>query len=331
MRRSSPLSNFCLLLCSLLLVASAGCRGFGSTPVCLSGARMAATGECESQRSPVHHLPFRDGYVTRVMQGYHGYISHKEDLAYSFDFRCKDGTPITASKGGRVWAVREDSDRGCNDPSCVDDANYIIIDHGDGTYSEYYHLRQMGAIVEVGERVCQGQVIGLCGSTGYSSGPHLHFALTDVTRHTVPVRFREAYDRGYGYPVPETTYRSDNERESVCPDVSYSTLGEDAFAHHGITLKKELPIVVTEPDEKIEVAGRYYGQHPNVAVHRKTIEGDSWTDECIPVDEDGDFRAKMTWPSERFPDGPYWFMITGADKDCFSPGWSWSYKIFVRS
>ena len=264
------------------------------------------------------------------MQGYHGYVSHKEDLAYSYDFRCEEGTPVAASRGGRVWAVREDSDKGCDSRACVDDANYIIIDHGDGTFSEYYHLRQYGAIVEEGEKVCRGQVIGLCGSTGYSSGPHLHFALTDATRHTIPVQFREAQQTGFGFGVPETTYVSENARDTSCGDTRYSRLSRDAFAHHGIVVDQKLPIVLTDPEEIIRVSGTYYGSHPNVAIHRKPLDGTSWIDECVPVEDDGDFSARMSWPEKRFPDGAYWFMITGADAECYSPGWAWSYKLYVR-
>lgn len=315
----------------LTITALTACRGFGASPVCLSGARMASTGECQSQRAPLHHLPFREGFETRIQQGYHGYVSHKEDLAYAYDFRCDEGTPVTASRSGRVWDVREDSNHGCDDPSCVEDANYIILDHGDGTFSEYYHLRHLGAIVEPGETVCRGQVIGLCGNTGYSTGPHLHFAVTDATRHTIPSRFPEAHRRGWGFPVPETTYRSENRRLSTCRPPDYSSLDADAFAHQGITLDEPLPIVITDRERPIELAGTYFGGHPMISVHRKALNGASWTDECIPVDHKGRFRGRVAWPSSRFPDGAYWLMITGADEDCYAPGWSWSYKIFIRS
>ena len=315
------------VLASCVIVAS--CTGFGSAPVCLAGARLGPQGKCRSQQAPVHHIPFREGFKTKVMQGFHGYLSHKEDLAYSIDYGCKEGTPITASKGGRVWAIREDSDKGCPDPSCIEDANYVVIDHGDGTYSEYYHLRQLGAIVEPGEQVCAGQVIGLCGNTGYSSGPHLHFAVTDASRHTVPVRVREAHERGFGFVVPETVYTSQNELRAQCGPTTFSKLPRDAFTHHGVVMDNKLPAVVDDPAKSFAVEGTYHGDHPNVAIHRKLIDGGSWVDECVPVDEDGEFSARIKWPRERFKEGTYWFMITGADKDCLSPGWAWSYKLQV--
>ncbi len=313
------------------LVVLSGCTGFGSTPVCMAGARLGPRGHCRSQRAPLHHIPFREGFKTKVMQGFDGYLSHKEDLAFSIDFRCPLGTPVTASRDGRVWAVREDSNKGCGDPSCVNDANYVILDHGDGTYSEYYHLRELGALVEPGDQVCAGQVIGLSGNTGFSTGPHLHFALTDVTRHTVPVRLYEAInEHNFGFIVPETTYVSQNRLHAVCAPTSYSTLPYEAFAQQGIMLSTHLPIVVEHPDRAVTVEGVYHGDHPNVAIHRKRVDGGSWIDECLPVDADGSFAARIKWPHERFKPGAYWFMITGADKDCLSPGWAWSYKVQVR-
>lgn len=268
------------------------------------------------------------------MQGYHGYLSHKEDLAFSLDFGCEEGDPIVASRAGRVWDARTDSKRGCPDMSCVEDANYVIIDHGDGTFSEYYHLRHFGALVQPGEQVCAGQLIGLCGNTGFSTGSHLHFALTDATRRTIPVRFFEAMEaqRGYGFVVPESEYTSLNNMVGVCEDTAFSPISRAAFAHQGIILRDELPMVVEdrrkhEEENGYALRGTYYGEHPNVAVHRKSLDEGVWLDECIPVDADGEFSARVRWPSDRFSPGGYWFMMSGADEDCLSPGWAWAYRV----
>lgn len=49
--------------------------------------------------------------------------------------------------------------------------------HEDGTFGEYSHLLHLGTLVEKGDIVEQNQEIGFSGNTGYSSGPHLHFAV----------------------------------------------------------------------------------------------------------------------------------------------------------
>jgi murein DD-endopeptidase MepM/ murein hydrolase activator NlpD len=57
--------------------------------------------------------------------------------------------------------------------------NLIILDHGNGWESRYAHLSQVN--VSCGQNVGQGDVIGLMGSTGNSTGPHLHFELMNST------------------------------------------------------------------------------------------------------------------------------------------------------
>lgn len=318
-----------VLLVACALAALAGCASGPSTPVCIGGGSLKGH-RCRAQEAKVHHLPFRDGFQTKVMQGFHGYLSHKEDLAYSVDLKCDEGVPITASKDGVVWALKEDSDSGCADPSCMDDANYVIIDNGDGTYAEYYHLRHLGVLVEEGQSVCAGQVIALCGNTGYSTGPHLHFSVTDATRRTVPFQFIEARrQHKFGFPIPDEGLVSHNRVHATCKPSKTSNLGRDAFAHHGIVLDRPMPTTVTERAPQ-RLRGRYFGDHPRVALHRKSINGGSWLDQCVAVDEDGRFEIEYGWPHTRWSAGVYWIMITGASADCLAPGWSWSYKLRLR-
>ena len=53
--------------------------------------------------------------------------------------------------------------------------NRVTIDHGDGVVTKYYHMKNGSICVAVGDRVTAGQEIGYMGSTGYSTGAHLHF------------------------------------------------------------------------------------------------------------------------------------------------------------
>ncbi|MFU8803299.1 MAG: M23 family metallopeptidase, partial [Bradymonadaceae bacterium] len=196
-------------------------------------------------------------------------------------------------------------------------------------YSEYAHLLHKGVTVEAGEHVCAGQVIGLCGNTGFSGGPHLHFSLRDATRHTIPFQFREGRDRGFGFVVPDAVYESENKRQLHCGKTPYSMFEREAFAHQGILLRRPIPAVLDESNRTMRIEGVYYGNKSHVAVHRKVTNGGKWIEECVAVDKKGRFRTTMEWPSTSYPDGYYWFMITGSSAGCRSAGWSWSYKVLV--
>ena len=79
------------------------------------------------------------------------------------DMACPEGTPILAAMSGKI------SDVGTNRTY----GNYIIINHGNGYQTLYAHMSK--AIAKKGQWVSQGTKIGLVGTTGYSTGPHLHF------------------------------------------------------------------------------------------------------------------------------------------------------------
>jgi len=62
-----------------------------------------------------------------------------------------------------------------------------MLDHGNGVRSLYGHLKRVD--VKVGQRVAKGQVIGLVGSTGRSTGPHLHYEVLMAGKPVDPSRF----------------------------------------------------------------------------------------------------------------------------------------------
>ena len=92
---------------------------------------------------------------------------HKEYRMHNgIDMACAEGTPIYATRGGKVEIATYSSSAG----------NYVQINHGDGYRSVYMHMTHY--IVKSGQYVAQGQVIGYVGSTGVSTGAHLHFGIS---------------------------------------------------------------------------------------------------------------------------------------------------------
>ncbi|HDT14496.1 MAG TPA: M23 family metallopeptidase [Candidatus Aminicenantes bacterium] len=87
-----------------------------------------------------------------------------QSLHTGLDLRVPFGESIKATNAGRV-AMASDLYMG---------GKTVIIDHGLGVFSSYGHLSEL--LVKRGEAVTKGQTVGLCGSTGRSTGPHLHWA-----------------------------------------------------------------------------------------------------------------------------------------------------------
>lgn len=115
----------------------------------------------------------------RIDQGYGGHFSHSDPQnRYAVDFAAAIGTPVLAARDGVVMQVESDFDKaGLNREKYGGRANFVRILHDDGSMTLYGHLKADGALVRVGQRVRGGQQIGLSGNTGFTTGPHLHFAV----------------------------------------------------------------------------------------------------------------------------------------------------------
>lgn len=92
---------------------------------------------------------------------------------------------VVAVKAGTVIISTYNSARG----------NYVVISHGSGNTSLYQHLSSRA--VSVGDVVKQGQAIGVTGASGISSGPHLHFELTENGVQIDPLRYLTGYIQGW--------------------------------------------------------------------------------------------------------------------------------------
>ena len=109
---------------------------------------------------PINYTRFSSPFGYRIHPIYGDWRMH-----YGVDLSAPQGTPIYATRGGRVTYATYDSSSGY----------YVSINHLDGFVSKYLHMTHY--IVSPGQYVAAGQIIGYCGSTGASTGPHLHFSL----------------------------------------------------------------------------------------------------------------------------------------------------------
>ena len=98
-----------------------------------------------------------------------GYRDHpvagEAKFHYGVDLAADAGTPIVASRSGTVTVATYESSAGY----------YVVIDHLDSYTSRYMHMQKF--IVTEGQFVVAGQIIGYCGSSGVSTGAHLHFGI----------------------------------------------------------------------------------------------------------------------------------------------------------
>lgn len=129
-----------------------------------------------------YQLPWsgRQGEIG-VSQSYTGAYSHHKGTQSEFavDFSLPEGTEVLAARGGIVSRL-QDGKTACGGKKFIGEANYVVIDHGDGTSALYLHLQ--GVTVDKGQKVSQGQLIGYSGKTGYTNcDPHLHFQVQETT------------------------------------------------------------------------------------------------------------------------------------------------------
>lgn len=148
--------------------------------------------------------PFAPGESFVIGQAFGGDFSHTDPASYyAVDISMPVGTPIHAAREGVIM----DQERwfhgaGANREYHGQRANFIRILHDDGTMAVYAHLDYDGIRVHTGQRVRRGQLLGKSGNTGFSSGPHLHFAIQrnrDMALVSVPFEFEDA-DNGAQSP-----------------------------------------------------------------------------------------------------------------------------------
>ena len=170
----------------------------GLPPDALSDLELQAVpGRPVTAQMQEYRKPFSEYADWRISQGFHGQASHGDALnAYAVDFALLMGTPVKAARSGVVMEVIDNHpDRGGVRRSDLDNANIVRIVHEDGSMAVYGHLLQDSVTVKPGQWLPAGAVIAQSGNSGYSHGPHLHFAVqinTGMQLQSVPFRMRAA-------------------------------------------------------------------------------------------------------------------------------------------
>ena len=125
------------------------------------------------KRTPINNARITSSFSNRRKHPVLGYTrAHK-----GVDFRASAGTPIPAAGAGRVVARGYNSGHG----------NYIKLRHNSSFETLYAHMSRFAKGVVVGTTVKQGQTIGYVGSTGLSTGPHLHYEIIKDGKHVNPM------------------------------------------------------------------------------------------------------------------------------------------------
>lgn len=125
------------------------------------------------KRTPINNAKVTSSFSNRRKHPVLGYTrAHK-----GVDFRASTGTPIPAAGAGRVVARGYNSGHG----------NYIKLRHNASYETLYAHMSRFAKGVVVGTTVKQGQTIGYVGSTGLSTGPHLHYEIIKDGKHVNPM------------------------------------------------------------------------------------------------------------------------------------------------
>lgn len=185
----------------------------------LEGFVSAVFAACTTDEPPAppegYLLPLECEMTVTVTQGNDGDTSHTGGSRYAFDFGIPRDTPVVAMADGEVVLTYDETGPGdpCYDgggSDCNPYTNFVSLRHGDGTATVYKHLNAVA--VTAGQVVSRAEVIGHSGTTGWSTGPHLHVARTEDCGQSycvsIPLSFADV--PGDGVPVTGQSVTSGN-------------------------------------------------------------------------------------------------------------------------
>lgn len=297
-----------VFLSTALVLFSAAAAPQESAP----GVSPDLTQPAERARALRLKLPFAEGAEFLCCQGIGGIISHQRGSLneFAWDFEMPVGTPVHASAHGRVVLVVDEHSVGGYDESMRSKANAVWIDHGGGALSSYVHLAQDSSLVQVGQLVRAGQAIALSGNTGYSVGPHLHFAVINGLGKSLKASFLDA-----GVPVEGKTYVSQNDGLDCTWWEGDSKIPGDLFADAGIHLSVAPSAHIWDPKATQTFAG-YCPWKDKVVFFASTWSGSrTLIHKQVPVRGDGSFEINLEPSALRYLLSHSRFRVSMAPRD----------------
>jgi len=129
---------------------------------------------------PQYYFPYPSSSIKITRGG----LGHHNGTGPAYDFAGPLGSPVLAGRSGTV--VRADYSN--DDPHCTLESqpNQVVIDHGDGTYGVYLHFSHSEQVLNEGDFVAVGDLIGYTGCTGKAHGAHVHFHVSDYFNKNDP-------------------------------------------------------------------------------------------------------------------------------------------------
>ena len=205
----------------------------------------------DAAAGPVYYLPATSGAKLVVTQGQNTAgdhdAAHYSQYALDFGIAGNGEFAVAAARAGTVIGLRDNSQAHCYmtaagayDWSCWKDANYVLVDHGDGSSALYVHLAMGTASVKVGDHVVAGQTLAMDDNTGFSSANHLHFMVESTP--TVP-----------STPPPGPTDKTavawwwTNSKPVAFSDPSVLAQASDGIPKYGMTVASGSPTPAPTP------------------------------------------------------------------------------------
>jgi hypothetical protein len=167
------------------------CPGPSAAPTnavtCSAGCVTAPSGQddyCKTSTTNGYKLPWSPGVSMSLTQDCNDSCcnDHVGTDEYAWDWANGSSFIVRAARAGTITHLKLSSDSGGASSSYSHYVNMIVIDHGDGTQATYMHLKHASAQAGItcGAKVTQGQALASAGTTGHSTGIHLHFHVAKV-------------------------------------------------------------------------------------------------------------------------------------------------------